>query len=82
MNRVAETFRVVFALGLGGALAIVAIPIVVIVCFSILVLLVAMPRLRRQHRHDDVVSLFTRKTSAPQCPVPRIETTHTVVHSS
>ena len=79
MNRVAETFRIAFALVLGGTLAMVLIPIVAIVCFSILALLVAMRRLRRQHRHGDV----TREVSTAQSPVPpTIETTYTVVHPS
>ena len=83
MNRIAETFRIALALVLGGALAIVVIPIVAIVCFSILALLVTMRRLRRQHRHGDVVSRFTRKAPAAQSPVPpTIETTYTVVHPS
>ena len=79
MDRIAETFRIAFALILGGALAIVAIPIVGIVCLSILALLVVMRRLRRQHSHGD----FTRKAPAAQSPVPpTIETTYTVVHPS
>jgi len=83
MNRVAETVRIAFALILGGALAIVAIPIVVIVCFSTLALLVAMRGLRRQRRHGDVVSRFTREAPAAQPSVPlTIETTYTVVHPS
>ncbi|MGX7873913.1 hypothetical protein ACVDG5_015210 [Mesorhizobium sp. ORM6] len=83
MNWVAETFRIAFALILGGALAIVAIPIVVIVCFSILALLVAMRRFRRRHSHGDIVSPFTRKDRAACSPVPpTIETTYTVADPS
>jgi len=79
MNRVAETFRIASALVLGGTLAIVLIPIVAIVCFSILALLVAMRGLRRQHRHGG----DNRKAPAAQSPVPpTIETTYTVVHPS
>jgi hypothetical protein len=83
MNRVAETFRIVFALVLGVALAVVAIPIVVIVCFSALALLVVMSGVRRQRHHGDVVSRSTRKGPTGQSRVPpTIETTYTVVHPS
>lgn len=83
MNRVAEIVRTAFALIVGGALAIVAIPIVMIVCFSTLALLVVMRGLRRQRRHGDVVSRFTREAPAARPPVPpTIETTYTVVHPS
>jgi len=75
MNRIAKTFRIVFVPVLSVALAIVAIPIVALVA--------TMRRLRRQHRHGDVVSRFTRRAPAARSAVPPpIETTYTVVHSS
>lgn len=83
MNRVAETFRIAVVPVLGVSLALVAIPIVVIVCFSALALFVVMQRVRRQRRYGDVVSRVARKSPAGRSRVPpTIEATYTVIRPS
>jgi hypothetical protein len=82
MKITSDTFPIAFALILGVALAVVAIPIVVIVCFSALAFIVVKQSVRRQRHYGDVVSR-SRKGPAGQSRVPpTIETTYTVVHPS
>ena len=83
MNRTAETFWIAAALILAAALAVVAVPIVAIVCFLAVALPVAVHRVRRQRYCGDVVSPSTRKGPAEGSRVPpTIETTYTVVDRS
>jgi hypothetical protein len=83
MNRIAETFWITSALVLGVALAVVAVPIVAIVCFLALALPAAMRRVHRHRYCGDVVSPSTRKGPADRSRVPPIiETTYTVVGRS
>lgn len=83
MNRIAEIFWIASALVLGVALAVVAVPIVAIVCFLALALPVAMRRVHRHRYFGDGVSPSTRKGPADRSRVPpTIETTYTVVGRS
>jgi hypothetical protein len=83
MNRIAETFWIASALVLGVALAVIAVPIVAIVCFLALALPVAIRRVHRRRYCGDVVSPSTRKGQADRSRVPpSIETTYIVVRRS
>lgn len=80
MKRIAEPFWIAAALILGAALAVVAMPIVAIVCFLAVALPGAVQRVRRQ-RFCGAPS--TRKEPAGQSHAPpTIETTYTVVDRS
>ncbi|UVK46595.1 hypothetical protein BPNPMPFG_002280 [Mesorhizobium sp. AR07] len=84
MHRLAESLRTVFALVLGVALAVVAMPTLVALSFSALILFLAVKRIGRYRYHGDILSQPTRKGAAGQSQriPPIIETTYSVVYPS